>query len=279
MRPTFTLGLAAAALVAAAAVPLRAQDAQSDATTWELGGLRSAFCVQLLLDPASALLRDLPSGYHAVPASAAKDLHVSLRSVLEGQTEFAAWSPSRLCFTTVDTIRAKDFSLTDRSGRHPQLFALWTVLAAGPSGGPQDVAIDVFANSGRLIRAARQAGQDVHEAHLTIGKVPAEDDNGVPSADDRFQVKVGKTVVTWDGHLAGDSAAVAEPVQTRWAAIGARGGVVTATLSLMPVRSQAMAGSLKVEGKTDFAKALRASPTRFAGPAYRGGAGTLTISR
>jgi hypothetical protein len=278
MRPTFILGLAAAALLAGAA-PLCAQDGESEPTTWELGGLRSMFCVQLLLDPGSELLGDLPKGYHAVPASAATDLHISLRSVIESQTEFAAWSPSRLCFAAVDTIRTKDFSLADRSGRRPQLFAFWTVLAAGPSGTPQDVALDLFASSHRLGRSVRQAGQELHEARLTIGKVPAEDENGVPSRDDRFQVKLRGTVLTWDGRLAGDSTAVKEPVQSSWAVTGTRGDVVTGALVLTPGYSHAMAGSLKVDGKNDFAKALRASPTRFAGPAYRGGDGKVRFGR
>ena len=278
MRPTVILGLAAAALAGGAA-PLRAQDAQSEPITWELSGLRSAFCLQLLLDPASELLSDLPTGYHAVPASADTNLHVSLRSVIESQTELAAWSPSRLCFTTADTVRTKEFSLTDRSGRRPQLFVIWTVLAAGPSGSPQEVAIDLFANSDRLIRSARLAGQQVREARLAIGKVPAEDENGVPSTDDRFEVKLRGATVTWDGHLVGDSAAVAEPVLHRWAIVGARGNVMTGSLTLTPGRSQAMAGSLKVDGKNEVAKALRASPTRFAGPSYRGGDGKVSFSR
>jgi hypothetical protein len=278
MRPSFILGLVAASFVAAAG-PLRGQESEPDAATWQLGGLRSGFCVQWLLDPASELLRDLPDGYHAVPASAAKDLHLSLRSVVEGQTEFATWSPSRLCFAAVDTIRTKEFSLADRSGRRPQLFALWTVLAAGPSGAPEDVALDLFANSDRLIRSARLAGQVLHEARLTIGKVPAEDENGVPSSDDRFQVKLGGTTFTWDGRLARDSIAVSQPVETKWARSASRGGVVAGALALTPTYSYAMAGSLRVEGKTAFAKALRASPTRFAGPAYRGGQGEVTFGK
>jgi len=275
MRSTVILSLAAAL----AAAPLQAQDSGSDTTTWELAGLRSAFCLQLLLDPASELLHDLPTGWHAVPASAAAGLHVSLRSVVEDQTEFASWSPSRLCFATVDTIRTRDFSLADRSGRHPQLFGFWTVLAAGPSGTPRDVALDLFANSDRLIRSARLAGQELHEARLTVGKVPAEDENGVPSSDDRFQVKLGGTVVTWDGRLAGDSAAVTEPVDNTWTVTGMRGDAVTGSLTLSPRQSQPMAGSLKVDGKNELAKALRASPTRFAGPAYRGGGGKVSFTR
>jgi hypothetical protein len=275
MRSTVLLSL----VVAVAAAPLKAQDNGSDAPTWELEGLRSAFCVQLLVDPASALLHDLPAGWHAVPASAASSLHVSLRSVIEGQTEYAAWSPSRLCFTTVDTIRTKDFSLADKSGRRPQLFGFWTVLAAGPSGTPQDVALDLFASSDRLIRSARLAGQELHEARLTLGKVPAEDENGVPSSDDRFQVKLRKTIVTWDGRLAGDSASVAEPIENSWSVTGMQGGVVSGSLTLSPLRSQSMAGSLKVEGTNELAQALRASPTRFAGPAFRGGAGKVSFAR
>jgi hypothetical protein len=275
MRSIVVLSLA----VALAAAPLKAQDNASDVITWELEGLRSAFCVQLLLDPGSELLHDLPSGWRAVPASAVSNLHVSLRGVIEGQAQYASWSPSRLCFTTVDTIRAKDFSLADKSGRRPQLFGYWTVLAAGPSGTPQDVALDLFTNSDRLAHSARLAGQQLHEARLTVGKVPAEDENGVPSSDDRFQVKLSGAVVTWDGHLAGDSAAAAEPVVQTWSVSGMRGGLSTGTLTLSPARSQPMAGSLKVDGKTDLAKALRASPTRFAGPSFRGGGGKVTFAR
>jgi hypothetical protein len=40
-----------------------------------------------------------------------------------------------------------------------------------------------------------------------------------------------------------------------------------------------MVGSLKVDGKDDFAKALKGSPTRFAGPAYRGGGGVVALAR
>jgi hypothetical protein len=275
MRSTLLLSLA----VALATAPLKAQDDGSNATTWELAGLRSAFCVQLLLDPASELMRDLPAGWRAVPASAATNLHVSLRSVIADQTEYAAWSPSRLCFTMVDTVHTKEFSLADKSGRRPQLFGYWTVLAAGQAGTPQEVALDLFTNSDRLIHSARNAGQELHEARLTVGKVPAEDENGVPSSDDRFQVKLRGTVVTWDGRLVGDSAAVAQPLENTWSVTGMRGGVVSGSLALTPARSQPMAGSLKIDGENELAKALRASPTRFAGPAFRGGGGKVTLAR
>ena len=128
-----------------------------------------------------------------------------------------------------------------------------------------------------IVSFARPARRDttVHEAKATIGKVPAEDVNGVPSTEDRFQVKLGGTTMTWDGHLAGDSVSASRPVEIRWAASGERGAVVTGALTWRAKYSRAMAGSLTIDGNKALAKALRESPTRFAGPAYRGGGGDV----
>lgn len=271
--------LTAVRLTAAVAVAAQQQDDPGE-RAWRVEGLRKAFCVQFLMDPASKALEDLPEGYRPVPASEAAELHVSLRSVVDEQPEFAAWSPSRLCFDAADTVRTGEFILGDKSGRHPQLFATWTVLALRPGGSPGDVALKLFSNSDRLIRSARTAGQEVHEARLLVGLVPAEDDDGVASTDERFQVKMGKTTVTWDGHAARDSAAIKEPIRRRWTANSTRGGrTATGEVVFSPALAQAMAGSLKVDGKDELAKVLRASPTRFAGPVYRGGGGSISFDR
>jgi len=278
MRRLVPPSLVGAALVAIVS-PLVAQGTDPAANVWQLGGLRTGFCVELLLAPNSPVLGSLPHGVRPMPASQVADLHISLKGVVEGQPEYASWSPSRLCFHLLDTIRTRDFTLGDRSGKHPQLFGTWTVTAAGPGGKAQEAVLELLANSDRLIRSARLAGQEMQEAHLTVGKVPVEDENGTPSGEDRIQVKLGKTVVTWDGHLAGDSTHVGAPQETEWTGQGVRGGEATGKLVLTPTYSRAMAGSLKVDGKDEVAKALRASPTRFAGPAYRGGGGTVSFGR
>jgi hypothetical protein len=278
MRGTVALPLVAAALAVVTGM-LSAQAPVPDDKMWRLKGLRTAFCIQLLMDPASDALEQLPPGYRAVPASEAADLHISLRGVVEGQPEFAAWSPSRLCFDAVDTLETDEYTLADRSGRRPQLFGSWTVLAAAPGRPAGDVALRLFANSERLIRSARLAGQKVREARVAVGLVPSEDENGVPSSDERFQVKVGSTTITWDGPQARQSAAVREPWRMSWAATGVRSGVVSGEVALSPVSSRPMVGSLKVDGKDAFAKALRASPTRFAGPAFQGGAGSISLRK
>ncbi len=276
MRPAPLMAVSALARLAWLA-PLAAQDPLSD---WRLEGLRTGFCVQLLLDSTSDALEDMPRGYRPLAASEAKDLHLSLRSVVEGQPEFGSWSPSRLCLYAVDTIHARDFSLSDRSGRRPQLFAAWTVSAMAPDGRARELVLHLYANSERLMRSARLAGQGMREARLMIGKVlPDGDDNGVASEDDRFQVRIGKTLVTWDGRLAGDSIKVPEPVAIAWVRAAPKGGMANGEIRLRPSYARAMAGALKVEGKDQLAKALRASPTRFAGPALKGGGGSVRFGQ
>ena len=48
-------------------------------------------------------------------------------------------------------------------------------------------------------------------------------------------------------------------------------------LALTPEWTKGMAGSLRVEGDDDFAKAVKASPIRFVGPAVMGGRGELAL--
>ena len=134
MRPLHPLGLAAVVFLAAA-TSLRAQEADSD---WHLEGLRTGFCIQLLVNPASEAVPNLPSGFRALPASEAKDLHASLRDVIASQSEFASWAPSRLCFQAVDTIRSSEFLVKGKRDR-PQLLGFWTMRAASSAGEAKEV--------------------------------------------------------------------------------------------------------------------------------------------
>lgn len=267
------------AVALASAAPLAGQAAADARDTWHLAGLSSGFCVQFLVDPASQAVEDLPAGYSLRSAQQTSGLHVSLRSVMESQPEFGAWAPSSLCLYAVDTIRTAEFTLADKSGRRPYLVGVWLVNAADPTGQPTQVALDMFTTTDRLIRAARRSGVAMHEARLTLGKVPGEDEEGRPSTDDRFQVRRGKTTVTWDGRPAGEETSGQAEIAANWVRAGSRAAVAIGGLSLSPAESRPMAGSLKVDGQDALARALRGSPTRFAGPEYRGGEGTLWLRR
>jgi hypothetical protein len=271
--------LTAALALVAAHGSLSAQKNDDENAVWRLGGLRNGFCVLLLVDPQAAS-RNLPPGLRLVPAGEAADLHPALRIAIQSQPDLASWSPSHLCFYAVDTIQTADYVLRDKSGRKPQLFGLWTVSAAeSASGDRRDLALLVLVSSGKLIRSGRMAGHEIHEIEAKVGKVPEVDEDGVPSSDDRFQMKVGKTLLTWDGHQVSDSALASGTVEIAWASAEGDAGKGRGSLTLTPQWASPMVGSLKVEGKDHLAQALRTSPVRFVGPLYRGGGGEVRLAR
>jgi hypothetical protein len=199
--------------------------------------------------------------------------------VVKGQPEFASWTPSRLCLYALDTLQAKDFTFANRKGRKPLLFGVWTAAAAETAGGGRrEVALLILSNDGRLIHSAKAAGARVRHANLVVGKVPPGEEDTVPSATaDRFQVNLGKTVVTWDGRASSDSTATAGQVEVAWTAAPDHQGPAAGRLVLRPLWSHGMIGSLRVIGKDEFATALKASPVHFVGPQYERGGGTLRL--
>ena len=58
-----------------------------------------------------------------------------------------------------------------------------------------------------------------------------------------------------------------------------RDGEAVGRVTLRPVYARSMVGALKVDGKDAFGKALKSSPTRFAGPAYQGGDGIIRLKQ
>ncbi|MGH7497952.1 MAG: hypothetical protein ACREL3_03770 [Gemmatimonadales bacterium] len=261
------------------AAPLSAQRDASQDVVWRIGGLRNGFCVLLLVEPQLAS-RSLPAGLRLVTAGQANDLHPALKSEVEAQPELGAWSPSHLCFYAMDTVQTDDYQLSNKSGRKPQLLALWTVGAEETgSGNKRDVALLILTTNERLIRSGRLAGQVLREVEATLGKAPEVDENGHPSGDDRFQIKMGNTLITWDGRQARDSSAVSGSVAIAWAASAGAARKGNGSLTLTPQWASPMVGALKVEGKDDLAKALQGSPVRFVGPLYRGGGGEIRLQR
>lgn len=268
MAATFGVGLSGAT----------AQDAPPEGQhTWNLDELYQGFCVHFLVD-AAAVAEDLPTGARIIPAERDGDLHPSLRSVVSSQPEFAGWAPSRLCLFYFGRIAAEGVRITEESPRKAPMLALWTVAAEDSGGERRDVALEVIVNSSRLERPGREGGLSVIRARTSVGPMP-EDEEGRPSLDDRYTVRVGKTMLQWDGRAAGDSVAGSRPVTMQWRAEGRNGGWVDGTLRIAPRLAGSMIGALKVQGKGDLAEFLLRSPTRFVGPGYIGGGGTLALDR
>jgi len=267
------LGLAAATWCGAAG-PLVAQE-RSDSRAgpvWTIEGLRTGQCVRFLLDP-SVGRRVLQAGTRLLPASRDEILHPALRSVIDGQPEFATWIPSSLCFFYADALTIGGRRLGGKDPRKRQMIGRWTVAASEQgSGARRDVVLDLFGVGGGLVQAAAYAKVKLSEAQSSVSKVPGTD-------NDLYDVKIGRTRLSWNGRAVGDSTRVEQPIQESWLAKGTSGTFWRVDVTLKPGWSRPMVGVLSVEGKDDLAKALKASPIRFVGPLYQGGGAELRFSR
>lgn len=267
------LGLAVATWCGATA-PVAAQAGPEDrgGPLWTLEGLRTGQCVRFLLDPTVAR-RALPDGARLLPASRDESLHPALRSVIDGQPEFATWTPSSLCLFYGDGLRLGGRRFGGKDPRKRQMIGLWTVAASEQgSGARRDVVLSFFGVGGGLVQAAGNAKVRLSQARSSVSRVPGTD-------NDLYEVKIGKTRLTWNGRAAGDSTRVEQPLQELWLAQGTIGIMWRIQATLKPEWSRPLVGLLSVEGKDDLAKALKASPIRFVGPLYHGGGIELRFSR
>ena len=265
-----TLGLTSTFCVA---WPLAAQEPGTgrEGSVWALEGVRSGQCVRFLMDPAAAR-KQARSGTRLIRADQDRTLHLVLRGVISEQADFAAWTPASLCLYFSDGIRVGGRRLASKDARKKQLLGVWTVAAAEEGGGRRDMVLDLFGSGGELVRAAEAARVKVREAKSAVSKAPT-------TGNDRYDVRVGKTRLIWNGRAAGDTAPVGQPLEHLWLTRGASGTFWRVKATFRPAWTRSLVGVLTVEGKDDLAKALKASPTRFVGPLYLGGVGELRFSR
>lgn len=226
--------------------------------------------MRFLITPAQAA-RHVPAGFKPIRADQDQSLHPALQSVIQGQPEFASWTPSSLCFFYLDTVSLGGRTITAKGSR-PQMIGAWTLAASGEAGSRRDVALELVAGSAQTVRAAETLRLRVREADSKISRVPE-------GTDELHEVKMGKTRLVWTGRAVGDSIRVEQPVEELWIVKGASGTFWNVRLNLDPSWTRPLVGVLSVEGKDGLAKTLKASPIRFVGPRYIGGHAHLIFSR
>lgn len=201
-------------------------------------------------------------------------LHPALRQVIATQPEFRSWAPSRLCFYYLDAIQIGDHREADKKHQKPQLLAMWSLATVAVATKAQrDFIVDLYGGRGGMGRAAEGTGVPMEEVRADVAAA-------VDTVPDAYSVKIGKTLLVWNGRPARDSTRVTQPLVESWSIVGLRNlGIWQTELELGPQWSQPLVGSLRVEGKGDLAKALKASPIRFVGPLYRGGGAKLRFRR
>jgi hypothetical protein len=239
---------------------------------WNIQGLRAGYCIRFLVDPEMAT-RELKEGLLLLRADQDGMLHSALRQVIQTQPEFASWTPSSLCFYYSDAVQLGRQRIAERNARIAQMVGVWSMgTVEQGSGTRRDLVLDMYASRERLRSAASANLIPLHEAEAGF-RAPTD------TSGTEYRQKIGKTQLVWSGRTAGDSTRIETPISESWQVSGARGFTWSAQLSLSPTWSRSLVGSLRIEGKGDLAKILKASPIRFVGPFYHGGGGKLRFTR
>ncbi len=240
---------------------------------WRLEGLELSFCVDFLIELASADKR-LPKGFQPVAAARFAQLHPALRSMIDAEPVYRDWIPSALCTYGAAVVEVDGRRYGQSGSGSRQMVGMWAIAGTPEENGTDSlwVVSEFLTGNDRIKRAAEGSLLRLRE----IDEVVGEDSE---SGEDMHGLKIGKTRVTWIGHLGGDSTRAAEPGHEVWWLKGNRGTTWLARLSREPVWRQPMVGGLRIEGKDDLAKALKSSPIRMLGPAFWGGGATLVFER
>ena len=254
---------------------LSAQSIQAQA--WGLQNLRARWCVYFLMDSVSADKR-LTNDYQPRVANDFPGLSPAVMRLIHDEPGYSSWIPAQFCSSLFDQALVDSRAVGDSSTTpgDSQILVTWLIGAtpkADTSGARPTYYVSMLrSDNWRLLRQGELWQLPGERAEHTVGKVPE-------STEDRYEVKLGRTIVTWEGHLAGDSAWSAPPVEERWFTQSARNARISAQASFHPVSAQSVAGVLRIVGKDDLAKSLRATPIRMVGPMMWGGNGGIDFSK
>ena len=255
---------------------LTAQSGQA-AQEWTLQNIRASWCVNFLMD-STAAEKELPRGFRPRRAADFPELTTALQNLIKNEPEYQSWVPAQFCSSHFDQLKVGDHTLGSASPslEDTQFVGAWLIGASLGQGQAETMPSYYVANLRtsiwRLVRIAETAFIPVEYAEPGIGKVPE-------STEDRYRVTMGRTVITWDGHLAGDSAWAVPATEQTWYVVSSRGAKVAAAVRTGPQSAQYTVGTLQVVGNDDVAKSMRASPIRMVGPVTWGGDESIIFTR
>ena len=255
-----------------------AQQSQS-LQEWTLQNVRAAWCVHFLMD-STAADKELPKEFRTVRAADFPGLSPALKNLIAAEPEFQGWVPAQWCSFHYDQTKIGDQTLGSATPEleDTQFLGAWLIGAVGsqdppgPPAGSTYFTATLRTPNWRMIRLAETSLIRMDYAEPAIGKVPE-------GRDDRYRVEMGRTIITWDGHLAGDSAISAPAEEQTWLSLNSRGARIRALVKLTPAEQQNVVGTLQVTGNDPLAKSLRASPIRMVGPLHWGGTESMSFVR
>lgn len=268
--------LPALGLLGALASSASAQSPTGLGFSWILRGVEFSACVDFLMDPVLAS-KQLAQGYRVVAAGSFDALAPVLRQEVTRDSVLLGWVPAQICFIESPTITAGDAVLSpDKKMGTREVVGYWAIAATrlgATAGLDQWYAATLWTNDWHVKKRTEAVFIPVSVIKHSLTPVPE-------STHHRFSVKVGKTVLSWDGELVGrDSTESTESRQANLALVGQRDIHWAATVSSRPEWTRNVPGVFRVEGKDDLAKALKASPIRMFGPMFWGGDARVEFSR
>jgi len=256
-------------------VRLEGQDAYDPQSQWNLVGLRTGFCIDFLMDSTAATkqVRKVDKGYLVVPARHYVRLNPALEGLVGRRPEFAQWIPASVCIISADEVTVGGRTVTDDDPEKRQMVGFWGIAARPANQLLSDSIMVVpvlFTNNHKIDRNSELQGLKVDTVEEDRGDEPDK------PGDRFYEVRVKKADIHWTGHMAGTPAA-AEP--RTWTLMFKGNGSIPwfADVRLEPGEQQFVVGSLRIQGKDDLAKALKASPIRMQGPAFWGGSGSFSF--
>jgi hypothetical protein len=280
----FALG-GAACLLPSVAHGQRADDGKSDPQiVWQGQGLRYAGCLQFLVSPDKT--GDLlDSDWRPLRADADSTLPPALRHTIEGEPQYAGWTPGQVCVMRFNGMSPAGHAQAGKQPSEGQLVVL--VAIAGTSrDDPQPMmqATSVQTSDWRLAEASRSY-------RLRLEDTDARFSQFSETSGERLTLRIKGATLAWDGLApvaaaagSSDSGSAAGtdspgPVTWHWSLAGPQNAHWSLTCRLVPAARRPYSGAVSVSGKSDLAKALRASPILFVGPLYTGGAGEFGFQR
>lgn len=261
--------VAASLLLALAAGALSAQEKEA---VLQLGESKGSFCIWFLVDPAIAPAL-APAGVTFTTAGSAQGLTPFLARVIQDEPQFGAWIPAAICLGRYGTAAIDGRQVARAKGDASLLVMTRWIAAKDPLdvSGTAGMLVELATDNGGIGRPLNEFGVGVDDRSLTI--LPGGD-----GTDSETTFKIGKTKISWVGHPTGD-ARVGSTRTMSFGYAGMRKSSWRVTEEVAPTETRLMVGALRVEGKDDLAKALKASPIRAVGPLEQGGGATLTLHR
>jgi len=268
--------LAAAGLLGLLAAPALAQGGAEPEFSWAQQGVEFSACVEFLMEPEMAA-KQLSDGFVAVPAANFAQLSPVLQREIQGDAVHAAWIPARVCLIEAPGISAGGRVMTPEKKMGPrEVLGFWIFAASRTEGDyrrDQWYAAQFWTNDWHVQRATEQAFIPMSTFKPSLEAVPESNRHS-------YEVKIGKTILAWDGELVGrDSAESVQRVEAQLILDGKRRISWQGALSMQTRWMRYLPGTFRVQGKDDLAKALKASPIRMFGPMYWGGDARVDFSR